>query len=213
MRLLLTPGKEATRAGPPQPQRRRRANPRRLKCYLAPGRHRQCRRHTNDTTTPTIHHAPHRGALCGRAMHCPTTARPSKELRDHRRCFSVVMFSGASALLHLLQPPPPWHWELSSKGLMLGCAWFSRCGTCCIAGVASGLGAVLPFSCLGWPGASVVAVGAAPCLLHSFPCVRVQSHATCGVALLGLLGAVLFPPLLCALGAPCCCWQPWALLV
>ena len=60
--------------------------PRRPKHYLVPGRHRQSRRHTNDTTTPTIHHAPHRGALCGRAMHCLTTTRPFSQLRDHRRC-------------------------------------------------------------------------------------------------------------------------------
>ena len=58
------------------------------KRYLAPSRHRQSWRHTNDTTTPTIHHVPHRGAVRGRAMHCPTNTRPSKKLRDHRRCSS-----------------------------------------------------------------------------------------------------------------------------
>ena len=51
---------------------------------------RQSRCHTNDTTTPTIHHAPHRVALRGRAMHCPTTTRPSEKLRDHRRCSSGI---------------------------------------------------------------------------------------------------------------------------
>ena len=59
----LTPGIQATRAQRLQPQQRRRANPRRPKRYLAAGRHRQSRRHTNDTTTSTVHQAPHRGAL------------------------------------------------------------------------------------------------------------------------------------------------------
>ena len=93
----LTPGKDAIGAQRPQPQRRRRANSRRPKCYLAPGRHRQSRRHTNDTTTPTIHHAPHRGSLCGRAMLCPAPTRPSKKLRDHRRCSSGTRDAACAA--------------------------------------------------------------------------------------------------------------------
>ena len=60
----LTPGKEATRAQPPQPQRRLLAYPWRPKCYLAPGRRRQSWRHTNDTTR----NSPWSNALQSRAL-------------------------------------------------------------------------------------------------------------------------------------------------
>ena len=46
----LTPGKEATGAQRPQPQRRRQANLRPPKRYLATGSCRQSQRHTNDTS-------------------------------------------------------------------------------------------------------------------------------------------------------------------
>ena len=63
-------------------QRRCRAKSEtRPKRYLAPAAT------ANPGVTPTIHNATHRRALCGRAMHCPTTTRPSKKLRDHRRFF------------------------------------------------------------------------------------------------------------------------------
>ena len=44
---------------------------------VLPGRRRQSRRHTNDTT-PKIQHVPHREAMSYRSMHCPTTTGPSK---------------------------------------------------------------------------------------------------------------------------------------
>ena len=62
-----------------------------------PGRHCQSRHHTNYTTTPTIHHAPHRRALRNRAMHCRTTTRPSKKLQDHRRCSSGTRNAACAA--------------------------------------------------------------------------------------------------------------------
>ena len=86
----LTPGEEATRAQRPPPDQRRRADPRARNATSPPAAAANPGvtpyTTTPYTTTPTIQPAPHRGALPYRVMHCPTTTRPSKKLRDHRRC-------------------------------------------------------------------------------------------------------------------------------
>ena len=97
--MILHPDirKRSNRSTAPTAKTEAPANPRSPKRYLAPGCHRQSRRHTNDTTTSTTHHAPHRGALRDRAMHCPTTTRPSKKQRVHRRCSSGTRDAACAA--------------------------------------------------------------------------------------------------------------------